>query len=198
MRDQRFRRHAAIDRPLGRGRLHHSALAGAAAIAWTTYHLHSQLGRNQIEHLAAVVADHMQCAATAGTCLVLDIDDDLVTRQVCRQRTTIAVGYLDAPPSRRRLCRVFGGVAFGGTLLGILQHELQLIEVELLRTGTVAMPQQTLDQQPQLLVLGLQLRHHLPQHLLQGIRIVRQGREINLHNTMMMMHAVASQPMTPA
>ena len=34
------------------------------------------------------------------------------------------------------------------------------------------MAQQTLDQLPQLLVLGLQLRHHFPQHPLQKIRIV--------------------------
>jgi hypothetical protein len=60
------------------------------------------------------------------------------------------------------------------------------------------MAQQTLDQQPQLLVLGLQLRHHLPQHLPQDIRIVRQGREIDLHNAMPMTHAAASQPMNPA
>jgi hypothetical protein len=33
--------------------------------------------------------------------------------------------------------------------------------------------------------------------LLQDIRIVWQGREIDLHNTMMM-HAVESPPMTPS
>ena len=33
------------------------------------------------------------------------------------------------------ICRVFGGVAFGGTLLRVLQDELQLIEIEFLRTG---------------------------------------------------------------
>ena len=59
------------------------------------------------------------------------------------------------------------------------------------------MPQQTLDQLPQLLVLGLQFRHHLPQHLLQDIRIVGKGREIDLH-TVTMMHVVASLPMTLA
>ena len=133
-----------------------------------------------------------------GHSLALDVDDDLVARQVCRQRTAIAVGHLGAPPSLRWLRRIFGGVAFGGTLLRILQDELQLIEVELLRTGAIAMAQQTLDQQPQLLVLGLQLRHHLPQHALQDSRIVRQCREIDLHNAMMMTHVVASQPMTPA
>jgi hypothetical protein len=59
------------------------------------------------------------------------------------------------------------------------------------------MAQQTLDQKQQLLVLGLQLRHHLPQHPLQDIRIVRQGREIDLHNEMIP-HVIASLPMTPA
>ena len=67
-----------------------------------------------------------------------------------------------------------------------------------IREDGVAVPQQTLDQQPQLLILGLQLRHHLSQHLLQEIRIVRQCREIDLHNAMLMTHAAASQPMTPA
>ena len=59
------------------------------------------------------------------------------------------------------------------------------------------MAQQTLDQKQQLLVLGLQLWHHLPQHPLQDIRIVRQGCEIDLH-TVTMMHVVASLPMTLA
>ena len=69
--------------------LHHGALAGAASIsAAGTPPSRAQLGRNQIEHLAAVVADHMQCAATAGALLVLDIDDDLVARQVCWQGDT--------------------------------------------------------------------------------------------------------------
>jgi hypothetical protein len=44
----------------------------------------------------------------------------------------------------------------------------------------------------------LQFRHNFLQHLLQDGRIVRQSREINLHNAMMMTHVVASRPMTPA
>jgi hypothetical protein len=60
------------------------------------------------------------------------------------------------------------------------------------------MAQQTLDQKQQLLVLGLQFGHNLLQHALKDSRIVRQCREIDLHNTTMMTHVVASQPMTPA
>jgi hypothetical protein len=57
--------------------------------------------------------------------------------------------------------------------------KLQLIEIELLGMRAEPMPQQTLYQQPQLLVLGLQLGHHFPQHALQDIRFVRQCREVD-------------------
>jgi hypothetical protein len=140
----------------------------------------------------------VQHATAARALFVVDVDDDLIAWQVCRQRTAIAVGNLGTPPSLRRFRRIFGGVAFGSTLLRILQDKLQLIEVELLRTWPVTVAQQTLDQQPQLLILGLQFRHHLLQHPLQDSRIVRQGREVDLHNAMMMTHVVASLPMTPA
>ncbi len=51
-------------------------------------------------------------------------------------------------PSFRRFCCVFGGGAFGSTLLLILQDEVQLFEVKLFRTPTEAVAQQTLDQLP--------------------------------------------------
>ena len=114
----------------------------------------------------AVFADHVQRASAARTLLAVDIDDDLEARQVCRQRAAIAVGRLGASSSLRWLRRVTGGLVFRSALLLILQTKSQLIEVELLGTWAKPMPQQTLDQQQQLLVLGLQLRHHLPQHTL--------------------------------
>jgi hypothetical protein len=43
----------------------------------------------------------------------------------------------------------------------------------------------------------LQLRHHLSQHALQNIRIVRECREVDLHIAMMM-YVVASLLMTLA
>ena len=107
------------------------AFAGAGS-AWPAHHLHAQLGGNQIEHLATIIADHVQHTATARAFLIFNIDHDLVARQVRGQRTTIAVGYFDALPSLWRFCRVLGGIAFRGTLLRILQHQLQLLEVELL------------------------------------------------------------------
>ena len=155
------------------------------------------MGGDDVELLGAVFADHVQRASAARTLLAVDIDDDLEARQVCRQRAAIAVGRLGASSSLRWLRRVTGGLVFRSALLLILQTKSQLIEVELLGTWAKPMPQQTLDQQQQLLVLGLQLRHHLPQHALQNIRIVRQCREVDLH-IVMMMNVVASRLMTLA
>lgn len=88
-------------------------------------------------------------------------------------------------------------IARGGTLFLILQAELQLVEVKLLRARTVAMTQHALEQQPQLLILGQQLRDHLPQHLLQGRGVVRERRKIDLH-TGMVRRVPASPPMIPS
>ena len=59
------------------------------------------------------------------------------------------------------------------------------------------MAQHALHQQPQLFVFRQQLRHHLPQHPLQDLRIVRQSFEIDLHIESLT-HHIASLPMTPA
>jgi len=90
----------------------------------------------------------MQRSTTAGAFLALDVDDDLVARQMCRQRTAIAVGCRGAPLSFRWFRRLFGGAIFGGTLFRVLQDQLQLIEVKLFRARAVAMAQQPLDQLP--------------------------------------------------
>ena len=103
---------------------------------------------NLVEHLTPVLADHVQRTATTGALFALDVDDDLVARQVGGQCTAIAVGRLCTPPSFRRFCCVFGGGAFGSTLLLILQDEVQLFEVKLFRTPTEAVTQHTLDQLP--------------------------------------------------
>ena len=67
----------------------------------------------------------------------------------------------------------------------ILQARTAADRGQLLGAAAELVAQQALDQQPQLVILGLQFRHNLLQHLLQDSRIVRQGREIDLHNAMM-------------
>ena len=57
VRQQGLGRHPAGDRPLRCGGLHHRLLAGPAAIAGSADHLHPQLGGDDVEHLARVLAD---------------------------------------------------------------------------------------------------------------------------------------------
>ena len=91
MRQQRLGRHAAVDWPLRRGRLHDGLLAGPAAIARPADHLNAKLGGDVVQHLGTVFADRMQRRTTARAGLVVDIDHDLDPRQMRRQRTAIAL-----------------------------------------------------------------------------------------------------------
>ena len=93
-----------------------------------------------------------QAAATAGASLVLDIGQDLDPRQVCRQGTQVA-----SPNSGRRrgavprshlLLRRFSR---SDGLLEVLQAELQLVGVELLRAAAEPAALQLPDQELQLL-----------------------------------------------
>ena len=74
----------------GSGRLHHRLLAGPAAVARAADHPHPQLGGDDVEHLARVLADDVQGPAAAGAALVLDVDQDLDPRQVRRQGAQVA------------------------------------------------------------------------------------------------------------
>ena len=104
-------------------------------------------------------ADHVQRAAAARAVAALDVDQHLIARQMRRQRAMIAVG----PASRRgsravsaAIRRILRGLVRGDGLLQILQPELQLIGAQLLGAAAELVAQQALDQQPQLVVLGVQ------------------------------------------
>jgi hypothetical protein len=80
-----------------------------------------------------------------------------------------------------RLGGVTRRLVLGDALLQILKTELQLIRRQLLRPATELVARKTLDQQPQLVVLGQQLL----QHPLQDYWIVRQAVSIARHNARM-------------
>jgi hypothetical protein len=91
-------------------------------------------------------------------------------------------------------------------LFQVLQCQLQLIRAQLFRAAAELLAQQTLDQQVQLVDFGIALLQsglllfsrgdRLAQHLLQRGGIVRQGGEVDLHDSIMI-NAVESAPMTP-
>jgi hypothetical protein len=136
VREERRGRHPAGDRPLRSRCLHHRFLAGPAAVAGSADHLHPQLGGDEVEHLAPVLADCVQGPAAAGAALVLHVDQDLDPRQVRRQGTQVA----SADPGRPRGAvprshLLLGRLGCRRGLLEVLQAKLQLVRVELLRAA---------------------------------------------------------------
>ena len=125
--------------------------------------------------------------AAAGAVAAPDVDQHLVARQMLRQGAVVAPGRCRAAAllgSRR----ILPGLVPGDGLLEILEPELQLVRAELLRPAAELVPQQTLGQQPQLVILGLQrtvLMHGIPEHPLQDGGIVGQRVEVDLHAPMM-------------
>ncbi len=91
--------------------------------------------------------------------------------------------------SLRRCGRIFRRLALSDGLFLILEAQLQLLNRQLFGPTAELMTRQACDQQPKLVVLGVQLA----QHLLQRDRIVRQCVRVDLH-TAVMNDAAASLP----
>jgi hypothetical protein len=142
---QSFGRHAAVDRPFRRGRLHDAAVAGPTAIARPADHLNADLRGDVIQHLGPVFADRMQGRTTALAGLVGDIDHDLRPRQMLRQRTAIALRWLRRP-FLGWLSRFELRLLFAQRLLGVLDPLLQRLFAETFRAAAKAVAQQNRDQ----------------------------------------------------
>jgi hypothetical protein len=111
---------------------------------------------------------------------------------------------------RGRIRRILPGLAFRNRLLQILDPEQQLIGVQLLGAAAELVAQQTLDQQVQLVDLGIALLHrllqdgvllfgrgeHVAPHLLQRCGVVGQGGEVDWHANSIA-RAAASAEMNP-
>ncbi len=176
-------RQAAIDRALRRWRLHHGSLARPAGVTRPARDPHPKLRGHDIELLAARFADHMQRATTAGALAVLDVHHHLVARQVCRQIAEIALRRCRSALLLLRLwCNsVLCRLVRGDRLLQILEPQLQLVIGELLGAAAEPMAHQPMNEQAQLVILGIELSHDVAQHLLQRRGIVRQVVQINSH-----------------
>jgi hypothetical protein len=202
MRQQRFGGHAAVDWPLRRRRLHDRFAAGAAGPAGAAGDAHPPLRRHDVGLLAAQFADRVQQATAARAVADRDVDQYFITRPVRWQGAvvTLCLRLPPCPPLASLRCLCLPGRLTGGDiLLEVLKAKLQLIGSPLLRVPAELLAQQTLDQQRQLLDLGVALadralqhhlllgrrRHHLAQHPLQRGWVVRQGGEIDRHGIMM-------------
>src|SRR6185312_2661076 len=100
--------------------------ARATAVARSTDADDAQPRRDMIEHLADRLADHVQGAATAWACPVLDIDQLVLTGQMRRQARPV-----DVQPATGRLLRGWK-LRLGARKIGfeVFKAELQLIVIQ--------------------------------------------------------------------
>jgi len=174
VRQQRGRRQAAVDR--ARRRLHHRTLAGATAISRPPDALDPDDRGHDVEHLADVFPDAMQCALAAGAGIGLGLDDDVLARQMFGQTTDIAC--------RLRACRPIlpswpgSGLSlrFDRRRREILELEEQLpgVGIEPLRPRAKQGPFQRLQHRPKLVVFLAQLGDHSDQ----DVGIARQRSNV--------------------
>ena len=88
--DQRGRGHAGLDQPRRCGRLHHRALAGAAAVFRPHGAQHAQDCRYDVERLVHTFADAMHLAGAARAGGAVGLDHLLAAGQVLGQAADVA------------------------------------------------------------------------------------------------------------
>ena len=154
MGDQPLGRQPALDQPRRRRGLHHPLLAAAAGIFRPAGDDDLVLRRDHIEPLRAVLADHLHRAAAAGAGGVLGLDDDLDPRQMLGQRAAAGPARLGAGALQRRIGLLLLGLGFGDGLFEILQREIELVGIELLRAPAELQPLQLADQVAKTVILG--------------------------------------------
>ena len=89
---------------------------------------------------------------------MLGIDHHLVARQMCRQCAMVAGGAIGARVQRPIdgwFGRVLPGLVLGNRLLQILEAKPQLLVGQLFGATTKLVARQTLEQQPQFVVLSV-------------------------------------------
>lgn len=138
-------RQPALDQPRRRSRLHHPVLAGSTRIFGSTHNKHAELGRDDIESFADILANPMQRIAAARADMVVDVDHHLDARQMGRQRSTVdaALGGAACPLGWRH--RFVLGLSARRCLLDFFEAEWQLIFGQRLGPSAEAVTLQLLD-----------------------------------------------------
>ena len=152
--DHRLGGQAALDQPLGRRRLHHRLLAGAACVFRTARHEHAKLRRDHVQPLRDVGADRMHRRAAARTVPVLGLDRDVNAREVDWQRAAVRPALLG--PSRCGCLVPLVVRRFAGRfrLLDILERQSELVWIELLGFAAELHPLKLAQQMHEAVVLG--------------------------------------------
>ena len=125
------------------GRLHHHVLASPAGIFGSPDHQNPELGRDDVEPLGAILADHVQQAAAAGAGPILNIDHHLDTRQVAWQRASVRAALRGLRLSLGRRLGLMVSFLAGCRLLDLLEAQQQLILGQRLGPAAEAMTLQS-------------------------------------------------------
>jgi hypothetical protein len=173
------------DRTLGCRHLMDGA-AGAAAIFGAAYAQDPQASRNVVQHLADRFADLVDCTATAGADVTFDVEPHVLALKMVRH----------AQPADRCVhgCRSLAGrrgqagLGTGDVSIKVFETQLQLITVEALGAPSELKTLQGLYEIAQPINLGLRMgaliiahRDQVADHPMQRIDVIRQGREIDIH-----------------
>ena len=133
--------------------LRHLAVAFAACVFGPARNDDLEARRDHVEPFRDVLAEFDPKPVAAGAALVGEIDDDLLARQMFGQRAAIDLAL--APDGRPGwLALAFRlGLRGGDRLLDVLQHQSELVRIDLLRSRAEAMTLKHLDDGDQTLVL---------------------------------------------
>ena len=163
--DHRLGGQPALDQPLRCRRLNHATRAGPAGIFGTMRDDHAELRRNDVEPLRRLLADHVHCRMAARAVGVFRCNRHVDVRQMGRKRTPMGAALLGALASARGILLVLGRLVGGHGLLDILDRQLQLFRIELLRAA------------PELRALQLPQEVAQPVHLRQRV-VARRDRSV--------------------
>jgi len=151
--DHRLGRQPALDQPFGRRRLNHRFLAGPAGIFGTVGHDHPVLRRDHVEPLRGLLADHMHGGPAARAIGVSGLDRHMHARQVAGKRATIGTALIGAGARSNWVLFVVGSLGARNRLLDVLERQMQLVLIELLRAAAELRPLQLAQKMSQAVIM---------------------------------------------
>ncbi len=182
LRKQRRRRHAAGDWTFRSRRLGDRP-AGATSVFWTGDAQDAKLRGSPVQHLAHALADRMERTAAARARLAVDIEPDILARQMIGQR------FAPGPRLGRRFLRACFDrrTAFANArdiAVEVLESERHLVGVEAFGAASELRPLELLDDELKALDLAVAAfddGRHVAHQMVQKRRIDRQIVEIDSH-----------------
>ena len=153
MRHHRLGRQPTLDQPFRCRRLHDRLLAGAAGIFGPVGYDHLELRWDHVEPLGGVLADHMHRRPAAGAIGLLGRNRHMPAWQMGGKGAATGTALLGALGRPHWIPFVGDRLICRDRLLDVLERQMQLFPIELLRTATKLHAPQLLQQVLEALIL---------------------------------------------